>query len=404
MRNILIIAPYISLPGEAGFNRFYYIAENLSRLDFNVTLISSKFRHFDKKFRSENLVRINENLKVVLLEEKGYKKNIDINRLISHKQWDENLKSYFNDSKQKLDLIYCAIPTPSGACIAGEYAERNRIPFVIDVQDIWPEAMRMAIDVPVLSDIMFYPMKRQVNRAYSMADAILGVSETYVERAAENNNKTTIKKAVFIGTDIDVFDTGAEKYAGEIEKPSDEFWVVYAGTLGHSYDIKTMIEASCLLKKKGMHKIKFKILGGGPLRQQLEQQADRIGAPAEFLGYLSYGEMAAYLRKSDLSVNSLQKKATQSIINKVGDYLSAGIPIMNGSLNKELQGILREYGAGISYAPEDAESLADGIEMLYRDDQLRLDTGKNARTLAEEKFDRGKIYQDIYDVVQSLTS
>ena len=34
---------------------------------------------------------------------------------------------------------------------------RKEIPFVADVNDLWPEAMRMIIDIPVISDIIFIP-------------------------------------------------------------------------------------------------------------------------------------------------------------------------------------------------------------------------------------------------------
>ncbi|MFR6162345.1 MAG: hypothetical protein ACLUJR_04505 [Mediterraneibacter gnavus] len=28
-----------------------------------------------------------------------------------------------------------------------------------DVNDLWPEAMRMVFDIPIVSDLLFYPLK-----------------------------------------------------------------------------------------------------------------------------------------------------------------------------------------------------------------------------------------------------
>ena len=57
----------------------------------------------------------------------------------------------------------------------------------------------------------------------------------------------------------------------EIQKAPEEFWVAYAGTIGTSYDIRTMILAADLLKQQGYSDIHIKILGGGPLQEELEQ-------------------------------------------------------------------------------------------------------------------------------------
>ena len=74
-----------------------------------------------------------------------------------------------------------------------------------------------------------------------------------------------------------------------------------------------------------MDNIKIKILGNGPLKEELEKAAKDQGCRnVEFLGYVSYPEMAAWLAKSDILVNSFVKKAPQSIVTKIGDYLAAG--------------------------------------------------------------------------------
>ena len=46
-------------------------------------------------------------------------------------------------------------------------------------------------------------------------------------------------------------DEGVERFSGEIEKGEDEFWVSYAGTIGTSYDIRTMVLAGKELLKRG---------------------------------------------------------------------------------------------------------------------------------------------------------
>ena len=78
-------------------------------------------------------------------------------------------------------MSYIAVPSLDVAKIAAEYAEKNNIRFIIDVQDLWPEAFKMVFNVPFISDILFYPMLKQADYIYKAADEIIAVSQTYTE-------------------------------------------------------------------------------------------------------------------------------------------------------------------------------------------------------------------------------
>lgn len=47
----------------------------------------------------------------------------------------------------------------------------------------------MVLNIPIISDIIFYPMNKKANFVYKNADEIIGVSETYVNRALKVNKK-----------------------------------------------------------------------------------------------------------------------------------------------------------------------------------------------------------------------
>ena len=65
-------------------------------------------------------------------------------RVRSHKIAAENLRKLL-EKEGDYDLIYAEIPPNDVALAAAEYAHRNKIPFVADVNDLWPEAMRMVL-------------------------------------------------------------------------------------------------------------------------------------------------------------------------------------------------------------------------------------------------------------------
>ena len=207
-----------------------------------------------------------------------------------------------------------------------------------------------------------------------------------------------------MGNEIAEFDAGVAEYGPQISKDEEEFWVSYAGTIGTSYDIKTMVLAGKELLNRGKSQIKIKILGGGPLKEELEGLAkEQKCTNVEFVGYAPYPKMAAYLAKSDILVNSFVKKAPQSIVTKIGDYLAAGKPMINTCMSPEFRNKVEHDGFGINIMPEDVKVLADAIEKLYEDETGRTEMGKRARTIAEEQFDRPQSYKKIIELIEELT-
>lgn len=404
MKKIAVISMGVKLNHEKGYSRFRYIGDFLSDAGYEVDLITTTFQHWEKAQRNLNEIKKEDykfNLKFIY--EPGYKKNIDLRRIQSHRVAAKNLTALL-EKEGEYDLIYCEIPPNDVALAAAEYAKKKGIPFVTDVNDLWPEAMRMVLDVPVVSDILFYPLLRDAEKVYASVSGIIGTSDEYRDRPLKKQKLDIPKKTVYVGNELAEFDAGVKKYAPEIKKEQGEFWVSYAGTIGTSYDIKTMVLAGKELLNRGIGQIKIKILGGGPLKDDLEKLAkEQQCTNVEFVGYVPYSKMAAYLTKSDLLVNSFVKKAPQSIVTKIGDYLAAGRPMINTCMSPEFRNKVEKDGFGINIVPEDVKVLTDAIAKLYEDENSRKEMGRKARQTAEEQFDRPQSYKKIIELIEELT-
>lgn len=403
MKKIAVITMGVRLNDEPGYTRFRYICEFLSGAGYEVDLITTTFQHWEKKQR--NLAKIHQEdypFNIKFIYEPGYKKNVDLKRIRSHRIAAKNLRTLL-EKEGDYDLLYAEIPPNDVALAAAEYAKEKGIPFVVDVNDLWPEAMRMVLDIPVVSDILFYPLKRDAEKVYSLVSGVIGTSDEYRDRPFLHQKRNVPKETVYVGNELSVFDAGAEKNQEEVFKNEDEFWVTYAGTIGTSYDIKTMVLAAEELANRGLSNIRMKILGGGPLREELRALADvRQIFNIEFVGYAPYDKMAAYLKKSDVLVNSFVKKAPQSIVTKIGDYLAAGRPMINTCMSPEFREKVKKDGFGVNIMPEDVGILADAIEELYENPEKCKKMGEKARRIAEEQFDRPQSYKKIEKMIRKL--
>ncbi|MFK4998689.1 glycosyltransferase [Bacillus sp. N9] len=238
------------------------------------------------------------------------------------------------------------------------------------------------------------PYVKKANYIYSMADEVIAVSKTYVNRALKVNNKCRIGHDIFLGVELSHFDK-LVKENKLLSKPKDEIWVAYIGTLGHSYDLVSVIDALKLLKDRGVTNIKLVVMGEGPLRTRFEEHSNSQGVYAEFTGKLGYAEMVGILSSCDIAVNPIKAGSAGSVINKVGDYSSAGLPVLNTQESIEYRKLVEDNRIGINCINGSKEDLANKLLKLCDDPGLRRNMGINSRRLAEEKFDRGQIYKKL---------
>jgi len=220
-----------------------------------------------------------------------------------------------------------------------------------------------------------------------------------VDRATKDIGHSAKRELVaFLGTSLKKFDEAAKAAEPAGNAP---FTVGYIGTLGYSYDIPIVIEAIAHLQEKGK-KLRFLVMGDGPLRERFENLAAQKDIDAEFTGRLPYEEMVKRLVQCHVAVNPIVKNSAGSIINKVGDYAAAGLPVVNTQECPEYRQLVEDYHCGINCPVGQWQGVADALEQLLEDASLRAEMGVNSRRLAEDRFDRDKSYDLIADFVRSV--
>ncbi|WP_461816144.1 glycosyltransferase [Faecalimonas sp.] len=414
--DIVIVSQYLrNIEKLEGNNsRFIYLANMLSENgDNEVEIITSNYMHGAKKHVKS--VQQPEKFKITTLKEPGYPKNVCLKRFYSHAVLAKNLKKYLS-TRKKPDVIYCAIPSLDVAKVAKNYCKNSDVHFIIDIQDLWPEAFKMVFNIPVLSNLIFLPMNTEANNIYKQADGVIAVSQTYVDRAMLVNKKCKKGIPVFLGTQLKDFDFYANRTVDLLDDTasknkifkdiinrmsdknySDKVRLVYVGTLGASYDISIILSALKQMKEKELSKLEFIIMGDGPRKQEFEKQAK--GLPVYFTGNVVYPDMVWLLSRCDIAVNPITHGAAQSIINKHGDYAMAGLPVISTQESLEYRNLVEKYNMGYNISNSSIDEIKDKICELLDDEVLRNRYGKNARKCAEEKFDRKNSYQEIYNFI-----
>lgn len=402
---VLFINGAVYLPGEGGYKRTLYLFNMMKNMNYQVTLLTSDFNHYAKKVRDVKKFREDypDYKDIEILHVIPYEKNISVQRWWSGKGWTRVVTKWVMENYQNYDIVYASMPDPDTIQNVAKICSEHGLKLVVDVRDLWPEVFRILLKKEWLYNILMNHMKKKADKCYAAADELVAVSNEYLQRALQTNSKSTHPTVVYIGAIFDKFYDGIKKYAQQIEKKEDETWVTYAGTLGSTYDLYTLMDAAAVLQKDGHNHIVFKILGQGPERDSLKHYVEgKKLRNVDFVGFVDYDKMAAYLSKSDMTINSVKRRASQSIINKVADYFAAGVPCLNGSMCQEMRDLIDNYKVGLNFEPENVQSLVDAILKINSDKEMAQIYGQNAKKLAKEKFDRSVTYHQIIHLLDVM--
>lgn len=406
MKKTLFINGSVYLPGEGAIKRTFYLFDMMRNQGQDVHLLTSDFNHYNKqkrdidKFYSEYPEYKDH---IHFIHKYPYKRNISVLRFLSRYLYGKTLSKWLKKNITKYDVVYVSIPSSVHVATLQKYCNHSHTKLVIDVNDLWPDSLKLVIKNTTLYNAATYFMRKNIQKDYAAADGIVAVSEEYLDIASAVNTRATARLPVYIGAMIERFDQGVALYADEVNKPENEFWIAYIGTLGRSYDLETVILAVNKLRKEHAVPVRFKVMGHGPEEHHLREIANSMeDGGTDFLGFVDYEHMAAILSKCDVGINCIKNRASQSIINKVSDYFASGKPLLNCGPCKEMASLIDDYQTGINYEAENVDSLCEAILTLYNNASQSAEMGENSRKLAMLKFDRQTTHQEIISLIDAI--
>ena len=288
---------------------------------------------------------------------------------------------------RKVDLVFGTSPPIFQAVSAWLAAALKRVPFVLEIRDLWPE---FAVGMGVLTNPILVRLARGLESfLYARADLLVVNSPAYRDYLLKRGIPEAKVRFVPNGVDASMFEPSARGEALRREWGCDGKAVaLYAGALGPANDIPTLLGAADLLKEEA--DIAIVLVGDGKDRPKLEEAARARGlANVRFAGTLPKRRMPEALAACDVGVAILQDipMFRTTYPNKVFDYMAAGRPTVL-AIDGVIRDVVEEAGGGTFVPPGDAEALAEAIRGLARDAERRTRMGAAARAFVEERFNR----------------
>jgi glycosyltransferase involved in cell wall biosynthesis len=367
---------------------------------------SSTFSHQRKHLLHETDIEvlIQERFKLALLHAGQYRRNISYQRYRHHCLL---AKKFQREAMNRPvpDVIVTGYPIIELAYEAVAYANAHDVPIIVDTRDLWPD-----IFIDKSPDIfkgvvktMLRPIFAKTRRVFRNADSIVAVSESYLNWALAQAQRTQTDRDRVFHLGYQEFETRGHPSSKRLESlhPLTEGKTIFTfiGSFGHSYELKLLFEVASRLLKIGSLNIHFVLAGDGEQYEALSQRAKSL-PNMTLTGWLDNDEIREILGLSHVGLVPCLH-ATGSLPNKPFEYLSAGLPILS-SLEGEMAEIISTNDVGFSYRRNDILALCDHVINLATNDPLRQRQAANARALFMRKFRANAIYRDYANHVEQI--
>lgn len=262
-----------------------------------------------------------------------------------------------------LDIVIGTSPTLFAAVAAAGTAARRRVPFVMDVRDLWPAVF---VELGVLRNRqLIWLLERLELALYHQATRIVTVTDAFRDALIERG--ICCEKIVTIPNGADVSYWTPEPRPAALESAMElagKFVVLYIGTHGIAHRLEQVLEAAHLLRNH--EDIAFVFVGEGAEKSALVKLAgDMALTNVRFFDAVPKAQVKELYALSDVCLVPLRNGAVLETFlpSKMFEILAMGRPII-GSVRGEAARVLQQSGGAIVVQPEDASALARAIKEL----------------------------------------
>ena len=293
--------------------------------------------------------------------------------------------------KNKYQLIHAIMATYGALAALFFKLSHPEIPFLVTIQeDIFEGQIKKKVR-------LFRPL---YNLIFKKADFFQVIAKYMKERIKKRGFKAPIK-VVPNGVDIKHF---SQELPTKILRKLRQ-------DLGIKEKEKVIITVSRLVKKKAVDDIiraipylkfpiKFLVIGAGKELKNLQKLTRDTGIQNKvlFLGYVSHKDLPEYLKISDVFI---RPSLIEGLGNSFLEAMAASVPIIATPI-EGIPDFLKDRKTGLSCQVRSPKDIAQKIELLLTNNDLRQKIISQAKKLIEQKYNWQVISEQMRDIYLTL--
>jgi glycosyltransferase involved in cell wall biosynthesis len=281
---------------------------------------------------------------------------------------------------KRTDVVIASSPTLFSALSAWLIARTRNVPFVLEVRDLWPEAI---VDLGLMrrDGLAVNILQRLARFLYMQAARVVVVTQAFAEHLIRTGVPRARLAVIPNGADTRFFARTTDAHTAR----NGHFVVAYVGSHGMSHGLDVMLDAAAIQPE-----VTFLLVGDGADRDRLLAERDRRHlANVIMRSSVPKSEVPGLYAAADACVVPLRDIPLFEtfVPSKLFEVLAAGRPVI-GAVRGEARDILLRSGGALLVEPERGDQLASAVDCLRRDPALARRLAERGRAFARQHYDR----------------
>jgi glycosyltransferase involved in cell wall biosynthesis len=329
-----------------------------------------------------------------------------LGRMLNYLSWafSASLVGLRRIGRADVTLVYSSPATAAIPAMVGRWLRRT--PYVLMIQDLWPDSVRSAGMLNRrLGRALSGPLNSFVALTYRCASAIVvtspGMVRTLVERGVPEDKVTVVYNWIPESAS-DQAHVPHRDLRSELGILAEDFVVMYAGNIGVAQGLECIVDAVPLVEPEARLQLVF--VGDGIARPQLEQMSRDLSDRVHFLGSAPRSAMPDLMSTADaqlvcLAADPLFEITTPSKLQAVMAAGHAVLAVAGG----DAADIVRDAEAGLVASPGNPQQVADAVSRLAAAGRVgRAAMGRRGRAFYGARMTESEGSSRLFHVLQQV--
>lgn len=311
--------------------RIKFVEKYFVSKGYNVTILAANFDHRNKTIYSKK----RENLRLIPVL--GYKKNLSIKRIISHKEFAK--KAFKIIENDKPEIVYVSTPPNFLFKYAYKYKKNNlNSKIIFEIGDMWPETLPINKFYKFLIKPFLFIWENLRNKYIKCANGILFECDLFKDHLAK------YVEGIPCNT---IYLTKELKSCNNLTFPSLKkgINVCYVGSLNNIFD--ECLTSSLLNEISKKFEVSLHLIGDGEKKQDFLKKLKGVAIHDYGIVY-DEQEKAQIYSKCHFSLNLMNTNVFVGLTMKSIEYFYAGLPVIN-NIPGDTERIINMYKCGFNY-------------------------------------------------------
>jgi colanic acid biosynthesis glycosyl transferase WcaI len=302
---------------------------------------------------------------------------------------------------RRADVVYVHSAQPTAAIGPMLWRALFRTPYVLHVQDVWPESVTGSGIVAserrarAMRYVILVWLRRLHRRAAHVIAIAPGAARLLVDRGSRPDRTSTIVNwAMHL----------PPRSARRDRHGTASTTIVYAGNLGPNQGLDAVIRAAA--RCTDLTGLRFEFVGDGLAAERLRHLATEVGATnTEFRPPVSRERMPEVHAGADFEIVALADSpmAPITIPSKLQDALANGVPVI-AAVPGDAADLVRDGDAGMVVVPGDVDAIEAAFRAVHAmDADGRERLSANARAVVEQHMHPESAIDHIEQILLEVT-